>query len=75
MANVASIPSLTGEGNLSRYLDEIRKFPMLSADEEFMLAKACVAIAYSRRASEARRVLRSVLSSTSHGPRCARCDC
>ena len=40
MANVASIPSLTGEGNLSRYLDEIRKFPMLSADEEFMLAKA-----------------------------------
>ena len=40
MANVASIPSLSGEGNLSRYLDEIRKFPMLSADEEFMLAKA-----------------------------------
>jgi len=40
MANVASIPSLTGEGNLSRYLEEIRKFPMLSADEEFMLAKA-----------------------------------
>ncbi|HCI00441.1 MAG TPA: RNA polymerase factor sigma-32, partial [Alphaproteobacteria bacterium] len=31
MANVASIPSLTGEGNLSRYLDDIRKFPMLSA--------------------------------------------
>ena len=40
MANIASIPSLSGEGNLSRYLDEIRKFPMLSADEEFMLAKA-----------------------------------
>jgi RNA polymerase sigma-32 factor len=28
------------EGNLSRYLQEIRKFPMLTADEEFMLAKS-----------------------------------
>ncbi|MEE8506817.1 MAG: RNA polymerase factor sigma-32, partial [Kiloniellales bacterium] len=27
------------EGNLSRYLQEIRKFPMLEADEEYMLAK------------------------------------
>ena len=40
----------------------------------FVLAKSCVAIAYSRSASEARRVLRNVLSSTSHGPRWARCD-
>ena len=40
----------------------------------FMMAKACVAIAYSRSASQARRVLRNVLSSTSHGPRWARCD-
>ncbi len=33
------IPALTPEGSLSRYLQEIRKFPMLAADEEFMLAK------------------------------------
>jgi RNA polymerase sigma-32 factor len=35
----ARIPALTAEGSLSRYLQEIRKFPMLVADEEFMLAK------------------------------------
>src|SRR3546814_15850230 len=33
------LPSLTPEGNLSRYLQEIRKFPMLEPEEEFMLAK------------------------------------
>ena len=33
------IPALTSEGNLSRYLEEIRKFPMLEPHEEFMLAK------------------------------------
>ncbi|MGV6801604.1 MAG: RNA polymerase sigma factor RpoH [bacterium] len=31
--------ALTPEGGLSRYLSEIRKFPMLERDEEFMLAK------------------------------------
>ena len=34
-----SVPSISGEGNLSRYLQEIRKFPMLEPDEEYMLAK------------------------------------
>src|ERR671932_1254377 len=34
-----SVPSLSGEGNLSRYLQEIRKFPMLEPEEEYMLAK------------------------------------
>ena len=33
------LPVLVSEGNLSRYLQEIRKFPMLEADEEYMLAK------------------------------------
>jgi len=36
---VNSIAAISPEGGLSRYLSEIRKFPMLSKDEEFMLAK------------------------------------
>jgi RNA polymerase sigma-32 factor len=34
-----NLPVLSAEGGLSRYLQEIRKFPMLEADEEYMLAK------------------------------------
>src|ERR1700755_70241 len=34
-----SVPALSSDGNLSRYLQDIRKFPMLEADEEYMLAK------------------------------------
>src|ERR1700755_1841902 len=34
-----SVPSISSEGNLTRYLQEIRKFPMLEPDQEFMLAK------------------------------------
>src|SRR5580693_4838723 len=34
-----SVPSISGEGNLTRYLQEIRKFPMLEPEEEYMLAK------------------------------------
>jgi RNA polymerase sigma-32 factor len=30
---------LVAEGNLSRYLQDIRKFPMLEVDQEYMLAK------------------------------------
>jgi RNA polymerase sigma-32 factor len=40
-ANLPSLPSsLSPEGNLSRYLSEIRKFPLLEPQQEFMLAKA-----------------------------------
>ena len=39
-APVAHLPILKGEGNLALYLQEIRKFPILGADEEFMLAKS-----------------------------------
>jgi len=39
MAVPAAIPTISAEGNLSRYLQEIRKFPMLEAEEEYMLAK------------------------------------
>jgi RNA polymerase sigma-32 factor len=36
-----SLPAIAaGEGGLSHYLSEIRKFPMLAPDEEYMLAKA-----------------------------------
>ncbi|MBV8536369.1 MAG: sigma-70 family RNA polymerase sigma factor, partial [Alphaproteobacteria bacterium] len=34
-----TIPALTNEGSLSRYLQEIRKFPLLEPEEEYMLAK------------------------------------
>jgi len=34
-----ALPVLANEGGLSRYLDEIRKFPMLEPAEEFKLAK------------------------------------
>src|SRR5580692_3537412 len=33
------VPSLQGEGGLSSYLSEIRKFPLLEPEEEYMLAK------------------------------------
>ncbi len=39
MAGISTLPSIAGEGGLGRYLQEIRKFPMLDADTEFMLAK------------------------------------
>ena len=36
----STLPSITaGEGGLNRYLDEIRKFPMLEPQQEYMLAK------------------------------------
>jgi RNA polymerase sigma-32 factor len=34
------LPVSVSEGNLSRYLQDIRKFPMLELNEEYMLAKA-----------------------------------
>jgi len=39
MAQSASLPVITAESGLSRYLDEIRRFPMLEPQEEYMLAK------------------------------------
>ena len=40
MATTRGLPTLAGGSlGLTRYLEEIRKFPMLAPDEEFMLAK------------------------------------
>ncbi|HVA14455.1 MAG TPA: RNA polymerase sigma factor RpoH [Stellaceae bacterium] len=39
MATTPALPSIASEGALARYLQEIRRFPMLAADEEYMLAK------------------------------------
>jgi len=40
MAKTASLPAIaSGEAGLQRYLQDIRQFPMLQPEEEFMLAK------------------------------------
>ena len=36
---ISHLPSLSGEGGLPLYLAQIKKFPMLDAEEEYMLAK------------------------------------
>jgi RNA polymerase sigma-32 factor len=40
MARSAAMPMITAEGGLSRYLEEIRRFPMLEPQQEYMLAKS-----------------------------------
>jgi RNA polymerase sigma-32 factor len=42
MATYANLPAPSPEQGLNRYLQEIRKFPMLEPEEEFMLAKRWV---------------------------------
>jgi RNA polymerase sigma-32 factor len=39
MARTAALPILTAESGLTRYLEEIRRFPMLEPQDEYMLAK------------------------------------
>lgn len=39
MARTSALPILTAEPGLSHYLEEIRRFPMLERQEEYMLAK------------------------------------
>jgi RNA polymerase sigma-32 factor len=38
--NQKALPSVTPEGGLTRYLQEIRKFPLLEPQQEYMLAKS-----------------------------------
>ena len=42
MANYANLPAPSPEQGLNRYLQEIRRFPMLEPEEEYMLAKRWV---------------------------------
>ncbi|MEQ8902635.1 MAG: RNA polymerase sigma factor RpoH [Roseovarius sp.] len=42
MGNFANLPAPTPEGGLNRYMQEIRKFPLLEPEEEYMLAKRWV---------------------------------
>ena len=42
MANFTNLPAPSPEQGLNRYLQEIRKFPLLEPEEEYMLAKAWV---------------------------------
>jgi len=37
--SITTLPSLYGDRGLSRYINEIKAFPILTADEEFMLAE------------------------------------
>src|SRR5260370_34938836 len=40
MAHAAALPICTAESGLTRYLEKIRRFPMLEPQEEYMLAKS-----------------------------------
>ncbi|WP_019955643.1 RNA polymerase sigma factor RpoH [Yoonia vestfoldensis] len=42
MSDYKNLPAPTPEGGLNRYMQEIRKFPMLEPEEEYMLAKRWV---------------------------------
>jgi RNA polymerase sigma-32 factor len=41
-AKALALPAISPDGGLRRYLQEIQKFPILTADEEYMLAKRWV---------------------------------
>ncbi len=40
MARTSALPIISAEGGLTRYLEEIRRFPMLEPQQEYMLAKS-----------------------------------
>ena len=42
MSNYTRLPAPSPEGGLNRYMQEIRKFPMLEQEQEYMLAKRWV---------------------------------
>ena len=44
MARATALPIISAESGLSRYLEEIRRFPMLEPQEEYMLALSLIHI-------------------------------
>ena len=50
--NVPAVPALGGEASLNRYLSEIRKFPILTPEQEYMLAKRYAEHADSEAAAQ-----------------------
>src|SRR6202790_4231411 len=40
MSHAATLPLITAESGLTRYLEEMRRFPLLEPQEEYMLAKS-----------------------------------
>ncbi|WP_313809184.1 RNA polymerase sigma factor RpoH [Sphingobium sp.] len=50
--NVPAVPALGGEASLNRYLSEIRKFPILAPEQEYMLAKRYAEHADSEAAAQ-----------------------
>ncbi|MEE9428785.1 MAG: RNA polymerase sigma factor RpoH [Paracoccaceae bacterium] len=42
MSNLKNLPAPSPEGGLNRYMQDIRKFPMLEPEQEYMLAKRWV---------------------------------
>ncbi|GAY21218.1 MULTISPECIES: RNA polymerase sigma factor RpoH [Sphingobium] len=51
-SNVPAVPALGGEASLNRYLSEIRKFPILTPEQEYMLAKRYAEHADSEAAAQ-----------------------
>ena len=47
---VTNLPVLSSDQGISKYLQEIKKFPMLSIEEEYMLAKAWVELGDTKSA-------------------------
>ena len=42
MGNYKNLPAMTPEGGMNRYMQDIRRFPMLEPEQEYMLAKRWV---------------------------------
>ena len=47
MSTYANLPAPSPEQGLNRYMQEIRKFPLLEPEEEYMLAKRWACLLYT----------------------------
>jgi RNA polymerase sigma-32 factor len=72
IATLATLPALDGESGLSAYLQQVRRFPMLQAEEEYMLARRWqqhgdVAAAHRLVTSHLRLVVRIAMGYRGYG--------